>query len=91
MVRTARVTGALAALIWLVGTPVVAIFGPTVPAFGFGPRGPRDRIVEHGSLACRPCSSHGPRVCPLLHHKCMKEVAVERVLEAVNGELRGAS
>ena len=74
-----------------VGTPVVAIFGPTVPAFGFGPRGPRDRIVEHPALACRPCSSHGPRVCPLLHHKCMKEVAVERVLEAVNGELRGAS
>ena len=74
-----------------VGTPVVAIFGPTVPAFGFGPRGPRDRIVEHPALACRPCSSHGPRVCPLLHHKCMKEVAVERVLEAVNAELRGAS
>src|ERR1051325_8007626 len=25
-----------------VGTVTVAIFGPTVPAFGFGPRGPRD-------------------------------------------------
>jgi heptosyltransferase-2 len=66
-----------------VGTPVVAIFGPTVPGFGFGPRGPRDRIVEHPALSCRPCSSHGPRVCPLLHHKCMQEVAVERVVEAV--------
>ncbi|HET9651814.1 MAG TPA: glycosyltransferase family 9 protein, partial [Usitatibacter sp.] len=38
-----------------VGTPVVALFGPTVPSFGFGPRGPRDKIVEHPSLACRPC------------------------------------
>ena len=26
-----------------VGTPVVALFGPTVPAFGFGPRGAGDR------------------------------------------------
>src|SRR5207249_9991238 len=29
-----------------VGTPTVAIFGSTVPAFGFGPRGPRDRVVQ---------------------------------------------
>jgi heptosyltransferase-2 len=74
-----------------VGTPVVAIFGPTVPGFGFGPRGPRDRIVQHPALSCRPCSSHGPRVCPLLHHRCMKEVAVARVREAVEAELREQS
>src|SRR5204862_144593 len=37
-----------------VGTPTVAIFGPTVPAFGFGPRGPRDRVVELNGLICRP-------------------------------------
>ena len=63
-----------------VGTPAVAIFGPTVPAFGFGPRGSSDRIVEHETLPCRPCSSHGPPVCPLGHHRCMREVSVERVL-----------
>ncbi len=66
-----------------VGTPVVAIFGPTVPAFGFGPRGPRDVIVEHPSLACRPCSAHGPQVCPLGHHRCMRELSVASVLAAV--------
>jgi heptosyltransferase-2 len=66
-----------------VGTPVVAIFGPTVPAFGFGPRGPRDVIVEHPSLACRPCSAHGPQVCPLGHHRCMRELSVATVLAAV--------
>jgi heptosyltransferase-2 len=65
------------------GTPVVAIFGPTVPAFGFGPRGAGDRIVEHDGLACRPCSSHGPQVCPLGHHRCMRELSLARVLEAV--------
>jgi heptosyltransferase-2 len=66
-----------------VGTPVVAIFGPTVPSFGFGPRGSGDRIVQRDGLACRPCSRHGPQVCPLGHHGCMKEIAVEQVTEAL--------
>ena len=66
-----------------VGTPIVALFGPTVPAFGFGPRGARDRIVEHASLGCRPCSAHGPAICPLGHHRCMREVSVESVAAAV--------
>jgi heptosyltransferase-2 len=66
-----------------VGTPVVAIFGPTVLAFGFGPRGPRDVVVEHASLPCRPCSAHGPPVCPLGHHRCMRELSVASVLAAV--------
>jgi heptosyltransferase-2 len=65
------------------GTPVVAVFGPTLPSFGFGPRGPRDRIVEHDHLACRPCSAHGPQVCPLGHHRCMKELGVELVVQAI--------
>jgi heptosyltransferase II len=76
------------------GTPVVAVFGPTVPGFGFGPRGQRDLVVEHDRLPCRPCSSHGPRVCPLGHHRCMRELSVERVGAAVaavaGGEVRGA-
>ena len=66
-----------------VGTPIVAVFGPTVPAFGFGPRGARDLVVEHASLACRPCSAHGPQVCPLGHHRCMGELSVESVAAAV--------
>ena len=66
-----------------VGTPTVAIFGSTVPAFGFGPRGPRDRVVELAGLACRPCSAHGPPSCPLGHHRCMKALTVEDVLRAI--------
>jgi heptosyltransferase-2 len=68
-----------------VGTPVVAIFGPTVPEFGFGPRGPQDVVLQQSGLACRPCSAHGPRVCPLGHHRCMLELSVERVAAAVSG------
>jgi heptosyltransferase-2 len=66
-----------------VGTPTVAIFGPTVPAFGFGPRGPRDRVVEVVGLMCRPCSAHGPRSCPLVHHRCMRALTMDAVLQAI--------
>ena len=66
-----------------VGTPTVAIFGPTVPAFGFGPRGPRDRVIECSGLACRPCSPHGPETCPLGHHLCMTSLTVDQVLRAI--------
>jgi heptosyltransferase-2 len=69
-----------------VGTRTVAIFGPTIPGFGFGPRGEADRVVELAGLPCRPCSSHGPAVCPLGHHRCMRDLSVEVVLEAVSGE-----
>lgn len=68
-----------------VGTRVVAIFGPTIPGFGFGPRGEADRIVELDGLPCRPCSSHGPEVCPLGHHRCMRDLGVEVVLDAIRG------
>jgi lipopolysaccharide heptosyltransferase II len=66
-----------------VGTPTVAIFGPTVPTFGFGPRGPRDVVVGLEDLVCRPCSAHGPRACPLHHHLCMQALPVEDVLHAI--------
>ncbi len=69
-----------------VGTPVVALFGPTVPAFGFGPLGPGE-VVEHPDLACRPCSRHGPQTCPLGHHRCLREVTPDVVLAAL-GRIR---
>ena len=61
-----------------VGTPILAIFGPTVPAFGYGPIRPGDRVAEI-VLDCRPCSSHGPQVCPLGHHRCMKAQSADDV------------
>jgi heptosyltransferase II len=65
------------------GTPIVALFGPTVPEFGFGPRGPGDITLGHGELACRPCSRHGPHDCPLGHHRCMRDLTVEAVSTAM--------
>ncbi len=66
-----------------VGTPVVAIFGPTVPEFGFGPRRRGDVTVGNDELPCRPCSKHGPPQCPLGHHRCMRDLTVEQVMQAI--------
>lgn len=68
------------------GVPAVGIFGSTVPAFGFAPSGPRDAVVE-ADLPCRPCSVHGKRRCPLGHHRCMREIAPEKVLAVVRDVL----
>ena len=69
------------------GTPTVAVFGPTVPAFGFGPLAARSAIVEDELLACRPCDRHGPKRCPLGHWKCMLHQSPARVAGIVNGYL----
>jgi len=66
-----------------VGTPVVAVFGPTTPMQGFGPIGRSSSVVQQSGLWCRPCSPHGPASCPLGHHACMQGIGVERVLAAV--------
>jgi heptosyltransferase-2 len=65
------------------GTPTVAIFGPTVPEFGFGPLAPRSITLGIASLACRPCDRHGPQRCPLGHWRCMREITPRRVADAV--------
>jgi heptosyltransferase-2 len=65
-------------------TPTVSIFGPTVPAFGFGPLAERSTAVGIDALACRPCDRHGPMACPLGHWKCMREVGAAEVMAAID-------
>ncbi len=69
-------------------TPVIEVYGPTVPQFGFAARPLRSRIVEPDPLPCRPCHHHGPVVCPLVHHKCMRDTPVARVLAEVRTVLQ---
>jgi heptosyltransferase II len=64
-------------------TPTVALFGPTVPAFGFGPLAERARVAGVETLPCRPCDRHGPSVCPLTHWRCMRDLSVAAVEAAV--------
>ncbi len=73
-----------------VGTPVVALFGPTVTGFGFAPRGPADAVVEV-DLPCRPCHVHGSDRCPEGHHRCLGDLAADAVLDRVRGVLGAGS
>ena len=68
-------------------TPTLAIFGPTVPEFGFGPLADRSTVVGHTGLACRPCDRHGPRRCPLGHWRCMREITADEVAHIARGLL----
>ena len=68
--------------------PVVAIFGPTVPAQGFAPFQERAAVVEL-PLACRPCGAHGPRSCPLGHFRCMNDLEPGQVLAQLTPFLSG--
>jgi heptosyltransferase-2 len=58
--------------------PVVALFGPTLPDFGFAPWR-RNSWVLGAALDCRPCHIHGPQVCPLGHHRCLRDIRAEHV------------
>ena len=65
-----------------VGTPVVALFGPTVEPFGFFPYTKRAEVLEL-DLDCRPCSAMGTARCPLGHHHCLEEISPDQVAAAV--------
>ncbi len=65
-----------------VGTPVVALYGPTVREFGYYPRLPLSIAIEK-PLACRPCSRNGSRPCPLGTVECLESINPGEVIEAV--------
>ncbi|MBN1448898.1 MAG: glycosyltransferase family 9 protein [Bacteroidetes bacterium] len=66
------------------GTPVVEIFGATVPEFGFTPYGVKHRIVQREGLACKPCTIHGGQTCPIATFACMRDLPASDVLAAAH-------
>jgi heptosyltransferase-2 len=60
------------------GLPVVTLMGPTLPAWieNTSVRGP----ILRTDLNCLGC---GKRECPLGHHRCMRDLAPDRVLGEV--------
>lgn len=60
-----------------VGTPVIALFGPTTKHWGFYPAGTQDIVFER-ALSCRPCSLHGGNQCPR-GHVCLREISPQEV------------
>jgi len=62
------------------GTPAIGNFGPT-SAWHWAPLNPITAVIETaGELPCRPC--HKP-VCRLGHHRCMRDISVDRVAVSV--------
>ena len=64
-----------------VETPVVAIFGATIPGFGFAPYGKHDAVIETDGLTCRPCSIHGGNTCPITTFDCMVRISSDVVYD----------
>ncbi len=66
-----------------VGTPVLAIFGPTHQALGFAPRGLFDKVIEVDEY-CRPCSLHGDKPCFRQERFCLNRTLPENVVDEAN-------
>ena len=64
------------------GVPTVAIFGPGDPV-AMRPLGRQHRVLSQ-HVDCSPCSAS---TCPLKHHRCLEELPVARVYEAVDSLL----
>jgi ADP-heptose:LPS heptosyltransferase len=62
-----------------VGTPVVSLFAPTVPAVRWRPW----RVAHELLFRDVPCAGCRARACPVAGHPCLGEVAVEHVLAAL--------
>lgn len=60
-----------------VGTPVVAVFGPTEPNW-WGPKGPGHELVILDGFPCRPCGD----ICKFDQPYCLTRLPVETVLAA---------
>jgi ADP-heptose:LPS heptosyltransferase len=62
-----------------VGTPVVSLFAPTVPAVRWRPWGVPHRLLGYQDVPCRGCRA---RRCPVPGHPCL-DVSPEAVVRAV--------
>lgn len=60
------------------GTPTITLFGPIDPRWSRNDQ--QDAIELQLSLDCAPC---GKKVCPLVHHRCMKDLSAAMVFGAV--------
>lgn len=73
--------------------PLVSLWGNTTPELGMFPYygfnnlnqniATLSVIMENKDLGCRPCSKIGYKQCPKKHFRCMKEIAVNDIVAAV--------
>jgi ADP-heptose:LPS heptosyltransferase len=63
-----------------VGTPVVSLFAPVVPAARWAPYGVPSVVLGDQAAPCRDTRA---RTCPVAGHPCLAGVTVEEVVHAV--------
>lgn len=64
------------------GVPTVALFGSTDPRWSYNYHPQTIELQRH--VPCGPC---GQRTCALGHHRCMRELTVDHVLQATTSLL----
>jgi|ERR1043165_2714058 heptosyltransferase-2 len=72
-----------------IGTPTIGIFGPTSP-WHWAPLNPIAAAIQQTleTLDCQPC--HKP-TCRMRHHRCMRDISPEQVLQSTERALEKAS
>ncbi len=65
----------------LTATPIVGLYGPTIPAIS-GPWRRQHVTILEGALPCRPCSQ---RKCRYDTIRCMEVINAEKALESILG------
>jgi heptosyltransferase-2 len=63
--------------------PVFAVFGATVPEFGFAPFGKNGYIFENQEISCRPCGIHGSAKCPVRTYACMEQINPQQIIDQI--------
>jgi len=71
-----------------VGTPVVSLFSPVVPAVRWAPYGVPLELLGDQNAACRLTRA---RICPIPGHPCLDSVSPEEVMRAVERLIGGVS
>lgn len=67
----------------MLGTKVIAIFGPTHPNLGFGPFLQDSNILQDNTLICRPCTVYGNVTCYRGDYACMINITPALVMQKV--------
>jgi heptosyltransferase-2 len=60
------------------GVPVAGLYGPIDPKWS-GPLAGKSRVF-YTRIECSPCHQ---RICPLKHHKCLRDIAPETVFDGL--------
>lgn len=75
----------------LAGTPVVSVWGSTIPQCGFLGYGQSADNAVWLDLECQPCSVAGLPACPIGHYACLERITPQALANKVLAKLKDES